>query len=249
MNLDLPETTTPSFELVLDATYAVPMIEGIRISLRMLEIIANPQAKMGVMVGQNMQRFGPIDTSNVMIKNPLTLKNLGIGHNLNEQKAVIADFRKTFGGALRQCMANALEAVGCQTLYFVFYQQGAVVLLPSEEIPGSWRMGNIRMEGAKSLADERACVEVNEGSSEIYRDFWISLDELRHVARANEPQGTVDAIEEEAANREAGISSRKPAPWAPPTSPTTLNDADLMDEYEDCQFGGQPSGPPDSVGF
>lgn len=233
MLYDLSPTRRPDLVVVLDAGYAEAMVSAAHIAQRMMEIMGAPAARLGIISMGDMQRVGRMDVLNVHLDSPVPVEEYGSRLKLNEQRAIVSEFRRLFSGPLRGAVNMASRAFDGRTIYFVFYEQGAVIVVPSVHVKDRWRLAALRLEGASTMAEERSCVVVNQASKETYELLWEGLTEHARKEAEADPslrEDVMDAAEERAEHA------------SPPAGPATL--ADEEDEIEDAATDyGDPTDP------
>jgi hypothetical protein len=253
MKYDLPNTDEPDLVIIIEAKFAEAGVAAARIAQRMMEITASVNAKLGVICTPTTQMVGRIDITGPSIEGPVPIDEFGGRMKLTEQRAIVSEFRRSFGGHWKQAMTSVSHALGGLPVYFIFYEMGMVAAVPNTRVKDRWRLASIRMDGARTMEEERLCVVVNRTSREIYSVLWELLIEKARREADEDPTLTYDAIGE-AGDLSAPSRSKGPDPYRDAPPRTALHDEeDMLEdnalEYADPTDHGMPDREYDPADF
>lgn len=231
MNYDLSTDPRPDYAIELPARYAIALLDATRLAVRMLEITASTNQhsaahRLGVLVGRE-QLFGRIDITQPTIPNPVDLSEFGGHLHLAEQRAIASQFRKAFGGQVRQALAIAREAFGHPAVYAVFTEPGMVFLPLSNKTPGRRRIASVSCRDASTMEEERACVRLNQASVTTFRFLREALWEIQSREIDEEETLQEDML---AFRPKSGTPPQSMSRGAPPPPPTSTPDPFEFDE-------------------
>lgn len=231
MSYYLSPTSKPDYIIVLDARHAEALNKATHMAERLIEVTSSPtgphgSGKLGVMVKQDTHLFGRINLSKPEIDNPLSLEEFGLRLKLNSQRDIAAELKRAFSGGVKMLFSSASEALQGAALYFVFYDLGAVIIAPRRDDLGRerWRFGAIRLEGARTMEEERACVAINRSSLATYAILWEGLADQIKKEVEEDPSlkaDLVDAVHEGRAPGNAALAKLHAA---------RLREEDALDE-------------------
>lgn len=226
MNYELSPTSEPGLIISLEARFAEAFERGAWQAQRLLEITDSTNAKLGVLCRGDAQMYGTFDLTGPSVRSPVSLEDFNARMKLNEARAIVADFKRIFGGVLRIGMSNVSAAVGGGAVYFVFYDLGAIAIVPSMVEKDRWRLGALRLEGARTMEEERTCASVNRSSKDVYGMLWHVLNEHAMQEVDEDPTLIADALD-----------SPSPLPQARTAAPSSLHDEeDRIDGGDDDEF-------------
>jgi hypothetical protein len=184
----LSPSFAPDLQVQIDARYAESFRTAGNIAQRFMEIAYRSGATLGVVVNGKERVFGsmafPGKLEGPLVKDVASLEKLGQGMSLKEQQSVLKELKRIFGGPMRQAMTAVSAAFGNRAVYFVFRDMGPMLIVPAED--GNFRLAVIRMDGARTMDEERMCAAINRTSLNAYSFLWRALSELQKKQDAEE---------------------------------------------------------------